>query len=115
MAQHSIVRLPPRFNPVVRLASPPRHLAEEEAELFRRLVAEFQIDDSNSVSLLTVAMEAHQRMREARITLGKEGTIIKNRFGARCAHPSVAIETSARADYLRAMKTLNLKPDAPRS
>jgi len=83
--------------------------------LFRALMAEFAIDDSNSVALLSVAMEAHQRMREAREQLADEGTIIKNRFGARCAHPAVAIETAARADYLRAMKTLNLKPDAVRS
>jgi len=97
------------------LTAPPKHLDEEEAALFRRLVAEFQIDDSASISLLTVAMEAHQRAREAGITLAEEGTVIKNRFGARTAHPAVAIERDARNDYLRAMKTLNLKPDAVRS
>jgi hypothetical protein len=64
--------LRPRFNPVVKLTSPPRHLDAEEQALFRALVAEFQIDDSASSlgadvgaatrrSLLTVAMEAHQR------------------------------------------------------
>src|SRR5215831_2001103 len=112
MAQHSIVTLRPRFNPVVKLTAPPKHLDEEEAALFRRLVAEFQIDDSASISLLTVAMEAHQRAREAGITLAEEGTVIKNRFGARTAHPAVAIERDARNDYLRAMKTLNLsRPD----
>ena len=112
MPQHSIVTLRPRFNPVVKLTSPPKHLDAEEAALFRRLVAEFQIDDSNSISLLTVAMEAHQRAREAREQLADEGTVIKNRLGGRCAHPAVAIERDARNDYLRAMKTLNLKPDA---
>jgi len=115
MPQHSIVTLRPRFNPVVKLTSPPRHLDEEEQALFRALVREFAIDDSNSVSLLTVAMEAHQRMREARELLADEGAVIKNRFGARTAHPAVAIERDARNDYLRAMKTLNLKPDAVRS
>jgi P27 family predicted phage terminase small subunit len=111
MAQHSIVTLKPRFRPTGKLASPPRHLAEEEAGLFRRLVSEFAIDDSNSVSLLSVAMEAHQRMREARELLAEEGAVIKNRFGARIAHPAVAIERDARTDYLRSMKVLNLKPD----
>jgi hypothetical protein len=111
MPQTSIVKLKPRFNPVVKLASPPRHLAEEEAALFRHLVAEFQIDDSNSVSLLTVGMEAHQRMREARELLADEGAVIKNRFGARCAHPAIAIETAARSDFLRSMRALNLKLD----
>jgi len=115
MAQHSIVTLRPRFNPVVKLTAPPKHLDEEEAALFRRLVAEFQIDDSASISLLTTAMEAHMRMREAGITLAEEGTVIKNRFGARTAHPAVAIERDARNDFLRSMKTLNLKPEAVRS
>ena len=115
MPQHSIVTLRPRFNPVVKLTSPPRHLDEEEQALFRAVVAEFEVNDSASISLLTTAMEAHMRMREAGITLAKEGTVIKNRFGARTAHPAVAIERDARNDYLRAMKTLNLKPDAVRS
>jgi P27 family predicted phage terminase small subunit len=112
MAQHSIRTPPPSFNPVVRLAAAPKHLADEEAGLFRRLVAEFQIDDSNSVSLLTVAMEAHARMREAREQLAAEGTVIEDRFGQKRTHPAVAIERDARADYLRAMRVLNLKPDA---
>ena len=115
MAQHSIVTLKPRFNPVVKLTSPPKHLEAEEQALFRALVAEFQIDDSASISLLTTAMEAHMRMREAGLTLADEGTVIKNRFGARTAHPAVAIERDARNDFLRAMRTLNLKPDAVRS
>jgi P27 family predicted phage terminase small subunit len=113
MPQHSIVTLRPRFNPVVKLTSPPRHLDEEEQALFRAVVAEFEVNDSASISLLTTAMEAHMRMREAGITLAKEGTVIKNRFGARTAHPAVAIERDARNDFLRAMKTLNLsRPDA---
>jgi P27 family predicted phage terminase small subunit len=111
MPQHSIVKLKPRFTPAIKLASPPRHLDEEEQGIFRALVSEFQIDDSNSVSLLTVAMEAHMRMRQATELLAEEGTIIKNRFGQRIRHPAVAIERDNRSDFLRAMKTLNLKPD----
>src|SRR5262245_33268387 len=111
MAQHSIRPPSPRFNPVVRLAAVPEHLAAEEAALFRRLVSEFQIDDSNSVSLLTVAMEAHQRAREARELLAAEGIVVKSRFGADIAHPAIAIERDARNDFLRSMKILNLKLD----
>jgi P27 family predicted phage terminase small subunit len=101
-----------RLRSVTRLAPAPDHLGETEAALFRRLVQEFAIDDSGSISLLTVACEAHQRMREAREEVAEHGgTTFKDRFGQLRQHPAVAIERDARNDYLRAMRVLNLKPD----
>src|SRR5262249_47888651 len=61
---------------------------------------EFAIDDSGSISLLTVACEAHQRMREAREEVADHGgTTFKDRFGQLRQHPAVAIERDARNDY----------------
>src|SRR5262249_17793734 len=101
-----------RLRSVTRLAPAPDHLGETEAALFRRLVQEFAIDDSGSISFLTAAFEAHQRMREAREEVADHGgTTFKDRFGQLRQHPAVAIERDARNDYLRAMRVLNLKPD----
>jgi phage terminase small subunit len=114
MPQHSVIKLKKPFNPVVKLASPPRHLAEVEQAMFRAIVAEFAVDDTNSISLLSAALSSHMRMREARELLAEEGAVIKNRFGARIAHPAVAIERDATGSYLRAMKLLNLRPEPVR-
>jgi P27 family predicted phage terminase small subunit len=99
-----------RLRPVTRLAPVPAHLDETEASLFRRLVQEFAIDDSGSLSLLTVACEAHQRMRRARERIEDEGETVLDRFKQVRAHPLLAVERDARADYLRSMRALNLKP-----
>jgi|SRR5215510_4959835 len=99
-----------RLRPVSRLAPPPRHLDEEEAALFRQIVGDFQIDDAGSISLLTIACEAHQRMRRARERVEDEGETFLDRFKQVRAHPLLAVERDARCDYLRALRTLNLKP-----
>jgi hypothetical protein len=57
-------------------------------------------------------MEAHQRMREAREQVADEGTMLKDRFGCMRKHDMLGVERDARADYLRCMRALNLKPDS---
>jgi phage terminase small subunit len=100
----------PVRNPVTRLAPPPSHIEPVEAALFRELVKTFAIDDAGSISLLTTAMEAHQRMRHARERIDKDGEVINGRFDQLVAHPAVAIERDARDAFLRSMRALNLKP-----
>jgi hypothetical protein len=109
MAQHSIRHPPARLRLVTKLPPVPAHLAETEQALFRKITSEFEINDSGAISVLTVAMEAHQRMREAREEVASEGTTFLDRFGQMRPHPAVGIERSARNDYLRAMRVLNLK------
>jgi phage terminase small subunit len=111
-----MVSVPAAPSPVepeaTRLTSPPPHLEAPEALLFRQLVREFRIDDGGSVSLLTVAMEAHQRARRARERIDREGEVINDRFGCLKAHPCIAIERDARDAYMRALRLLNLQPGA---
>jgi P27 family predicted phage terminase small subunit len=101
--------VPPPPRPAKR-AQPPAHLESVEQDLFRQLVAQFTIDDARSVSLLQVAMEAHQRMRKARQTIDAEGTTYFDRFKQPRMHPAVIIERDSRDSYLRAMRQLNLAP-----
>jgi len=103
-------KMQPASKRVARLAPPPSHLEEPEQALFRQLIAEYQIDDAASISLLATAMEAHMRMRHARERIALDGEVVKNRFNELRAHPSVAVERDARDAYLRAMRALRLEP-----
>jgi P27 family predicted phage terminase small subunit len=102
-------RSPLRSGPVL----PPSHLEAEEAALFKSIVAEFRVDDVGSLQLLTTAMEAHQRCRVCRETIDKEGMTVADRFGTLQPHPLLKAETSARGQYLAALRALNLEPPTP--
>jgi Phage terminase, small subunit len=91
----------------------PEHLAEEEQALFKSIVAEFRVDDIGSLQLLTVAMEAHQRCRLASEAVARDGMMLADRFGTLQPHPLLKTEASARAQYLAALKALNLEPPQP--
>ena len=108
MPQHSIVKLKPRFNPSVKIATPPAHLDAVERQLFVQLTSEFEINDGGSISLLTTAMEAHQRARRARERINSEGETTTDRFGQLRMSQLITIESRARNDDLRSMKMINL-------
>jgi phage terminase small subunit len=110
MPQRLASTVPHNLRWTTRLAPPPDHLDPEEQALFRQVIAEFQIDDSGSISLLVTAMECHQRCRRARERVDEDGETVLDRFRQLRPHPCIAIERDARDGYLRAMRALNLKP-----
>lgn len=85
-----------------------RRLSTEARKLFKRVVAEWNIQDEAGRFLLTVACEALTEMREAQETLAREGAIIRDRFGQDRLHPACQREKEARAHMLAAFKQLNL-------
>jgi P27 family predicted phage terminase small subunit len=89
-------------------AQPPRHLSQPARAWFGKLRAEYGIEDSGGLALLTTAAEAWDRARDARILLAKEGAVVRDRFGQQVAHPAVRIENAARAQMLQALKQLAL-------
>jgi phage terminase small subunit len=86
----------------------PKHLATTEANLYRQIINQFQIDDAGSIALLSVACEAHMRMRLARERVDADGSVLLDRFKQAKAHPAIAIERDARSAFLKAMRALNL-------
>jgi hypothetical protein len=102
----------PVRNLITRLAPPASHLEHEEAELFRAITREFQVDDIGSLSLLTLAMEAHQRARHCRMRIDADGEVVIDRFGQAKPHGLLGAERDARSDFLRAMRALRLEPTA---
>jgi P27 family predicted phage terminase small subunit len=88
----------------------PKHLSAEAKQLWAKLQSEFVIDDCAGRMILQSALEAFDRVQEARLILAKEGSIATDRWGQRKAHPATLVEASARAQMHSALRLLKLAP-----
>ncbi|MFZ5448162.1 MAG: P27 family phage terminase small subunit [Thermodesulfobacteriota bacterium] len=86
----------------------PKHLSRGGKKIWTELQAEYQIVDPGGLLILTAAIEAHDRMRQAQETLSREGATFPDRFGQPRPHPATVIERDSRAAMLAALKQLNL-------
>jgi P27 family predicted phage terminase small subunit len=87
----------------------PGHLSAESAALWSQLAADYGMaGDAAGLAILTSAMEARDRMGQARKTLDKEGLTVPGDRGGTKAHPVAAIERDNRQAFLAAMKALRL-------
>lgn len=86
----------------------PKHLAKLEQELWRLVVSENKFVGPASFSLLHVALESHQRARECRETIEKDGFTFRDRVGGIKPHPLISAERDARAAYISGLKRFNL-------
>ena len=61
------------------------------------------------------ALQAFDRMEQARELMAKDGLVTTDRFGQSRAHPAYMIERDSRAAVLRGLKSigLDLEPLAP--
>ena len=84
------------------------HLTEESKELWRIFTEEYGIDDSGGREILKTGLEARDRASGARKAIDAEGMTILDRFGCRKPHPLLAAERDSRAQYLAALRALNL-------
>ena len=83
-------------------------ISREGGKLKRAILAEFDISDRPGLEILDRAIESFCRMREAEAILDLEGMTVKNRFGETKEHPIQNSERKARAQFLLAIKQLNL-------
>ena len=94
--------------------SAPTHLKGAARQMWTRLRADYQIDDSAGLALLQAACESFARAAGARGLIGKDGPVLTDRFGQKKAHPACAIERDARGQMIAALRALKLAPgDAP--
>ncbi len=91
--------------------SAPKHLSAEAKRLWAKLQADFMLDDEAGKLILQSALEAFDRVQEARSILAKEGSVVKDRWGQAKQHPASLVEASARAQMHSAMRLLRLAPD----
>lgn len=85
----------------------PRHLSPEAREWFRRVDAEYKLEEHH-LKLLQLAAEAWDRCTEARGILAKDGIIFTDVRGKPRPHPAVAIERDARLAFARLVRELRL-------
>ena len=87
---------------------PPKTLSREAARWWRKLIAEYAIEDQAGYLMLQTSLEAFDRMREAQRVLKEDGLVMVDRFGQKKSHPLTAVERDSRAQMLAAVKALNL-------
>lgn len=86
----------------------PRHLSSEARKLWRTLTAEYDIADVGGLAILKTGLEAFDRATGAREAIDRDGLTMPDRFGVQKPHPLLAAERDARAQWLAALKQLNL-------
>jgi P27 family predicted phage terminase small subunit len=91
---------------------PATHLSAEAKALWRRLFADYQLDDAAGLVLLQSACEAYDRLQEARKVLAEDGAVMTDRWGQKKPHPAAGIERDARNQLHSALRLLKLEPGA---
>jgi len=86
----------------------PGHLSDDARRWWRRLIAEYRIDDPAGLLLMQTAMEAFDRMKAAAAEIARDGQTVRDRFEQAKPHPLLATERDARAQLMAALKALNL-------
>lgn len=104
-------RLPIRTQKRSRGPQAPRHLSAESRAFWRSVTADFELE-RHHLSILEVACEALDRMRQAQAAIKADGAYVSGRFGMR-AHPAIAVERDSRLAHLRALRELGLDLEAP--
>ena len=97
------------------MKKPPKHLKADGRNLWRKLVAEYAIDDAEGITLLTMACEAWDRAKQAASEIELHGLLITNpSTGAVKSNPAATIERDARTSMLHALKALGLESEPKR-
>jgi len=91
-----------------RITGAPAHLSREARALWKKLVTEYVITDEGGLAILKSGLESYDRATSARKQIDREGLTFRDRFGASKPHPLIACERDARAQWLSALKLLNL-------
>ncbi len=94
-----------------RKPTPPKHLSREAKQLWHRLRVDYVLDDSAGLLLLQSALEAFDRLLQARQILAKEGIVAVDRFAQQKPHAAVQVEAAARQQMHSALRLLRLAPE----
>ena len=90
-------------------AEPPQHLSERSKSLWRDLVPR-RASSPERLELLTVALEARDRMDLARLAVDADGmTTTTKTTGAVHLNPLLRVEKEARQQFLATWAALNLE------
>jgi P27 family predicted phage terminase small subunit len=91
-----------------RPPKPPATLRGPARKLWQSIQSDYGIIDSGGLVVLDTACEAYARMKQAKATLDTEGLTMRDARDQLKPHPCIKIEADNRAQFLTALKTLNL-------
>jgi phage terminase small subunit len=94
-----------------KLPPAPRHLTVSSRRLWASVVRDYALEDRH-LAILAAALEARDRMIEARAAIERDGAYTVGKFGPK-AHPGIGVERDSRTAMLRAFRELGLDLEAP--
>lgn len=100
---------PDRPPPAPDRPQPPADLGEPERVIWAGVFLDYRQSTRLAVDVLRSGLESHQRARECRETIARDGATVAGRDGQLRAHPLLAVERDARAAWLAAVKLLGLE------
>jgi len=86
----------------------PKHLGPDGSSLFRSLVSDYGISDSAGLTLVTMAAECLDRMRQAQAIIAEHGACLVAEDGTVRTNPASKVECDSRNGLASALKSLNL-------
>lgn len=85
-----------------------RKLSKEATKLKRVLQKEYDIRDNAGILLVQTAFEAYDQVQEAQKVVDEQGLTVRGDRGQIKAHPLLSVIRDSRAQFLMALKHLNL-------
>lgn len=89
----------------------PRHLSPAAKAWWRRLLADFVLEDEGALLILQTSLEAFDRLKAAQAEIKRDGATIVDRFGQRKPHPLLTVERDSRSALLAGLRALHLDAD----
>ena len=90
-----------------KIPATPKTLKTAGRRLWKAILTDFELD-AGAREILHQAARSLDRATEAAAAVDAEGLVIHDRFGQAKPHPALATEATARAQFLTAVKQLNL-------
>lgn len=85
-----------------------KKLSKQAADLKKSILKDYEITDEAGIAILQTAMEAFEQMKDAQAIVDKQGLTVRGDRGQIKAHPLLSVIRDSRAQFLMALKHLNL-------
>lgn len=85
-----------------------RKLSKQAIKLKKGILKEYDISDEAGNAILQAGLEAFDQMHEAQRVVDKDGLTVRGDRGQIKAHPLLSVIRDSRAQFLMALKHLNL-------
>ena len=85
-----------------------KKLSKEATKLKKAILKEYDISDEAGIAILQTAMDAFDAMHKAQAVVDKQCLTVSGDRGQIKAHPLLSVIRDCRAQFLMALKHLNL-------